>query len=62
MPRRSDRILKQKERKSTLNSSAGLSSVVILQTASFPWSKPKGRRTGNKLDPSLVKPRGISKR
>ena len=62
MPRRSDRILKQKERKSTSNSSAALSSVVILQTASFPRSKPKGRCAGNKSDPSLVKPRGISKR
>ena len=62
MPRRSDRILKQKERTSTSTSSAALSSVVILQTASFPRSKPKGRRAGNKSDPSLVKPRGISKR
>ena len=62
MLRRSDRILKQKERMSTSTSSAALSSVVILQTASFSRSKPRGRRAGNKSDPSLVKPRGISKR
>ena len=60
--RRSDRILKQKERMSTSTSSAALSSVVILQTASFSRSKPRGRCAGNKSDPSLVKPRGISKR
>ena len=62
MLRRSDRISKQKERMSTSTSSAALSSVVILQTASFSRSKPRGRRAGNKSDPSLVKPRGISKR
>lgn len=62
MLRRSDRISKQKERMSTSTSSAAFSSVVILQTAPFPRSKPKGRVAGNKSDPSLVKPRGISKR
>ncbi len=62
MLRRSDRISKQKERMSTSTSSAALSSVVILQTAPFPRSKPKGRVAGTKPDRSWGKPRGISKR
>ena len=62
MPRRSDRISKQKQRMSTSTSSAALSSVVILQTAPFPRSKTKGRVVGNRSDLSLVKPRGVSKR
>ena len=44
MLRRSDRISKQKERMSTSNSSAALSS------APFPRSKPKGRVAGTKPD------------
>ncbi len=59
--RRSDRISKQKERMSTSTSSAAVSSVVTLQTAPFPRSKPKGRVAGNKPDRSSAKPRGISK-
>ena len=59
--RRSDRISKPKERMSTSTSSAELSSVVILQTAPFPQSKPKGRVAGTKPDRSWGKPRGISK-
>ena len=61
MLRRSDRILKQKERISPSTSSAALSSVVILQTAPFPRSKPKGGVAGTKPDRSWEKPRGISK-
>ena len=61
MLRRSDRISKQKERRSTSTSSAALSSVVILQTAPLPRSKPKGRVSGTKPDRSWGKPRGISK-
>ena len=61
MLRRSDRISKQKERTSTSTSSAALSSVVILQTAPLPRSKPKGRVAGTKPDRSWGKPRGISK-
>lgn len=45
---RSDRISKQKERMSTSTTSAAVSSVGILQTAPFPWSKPKGRVAGTK--------------
>ena len=59
--RRSDRILKQKERTSTSTCRATLSSVVILQTAPFPRSIPKGRVAGTKPDRSWEKPRGISK-
>ena len=55
MLRRSDRISKQKERMSTSNSSAALSS------APFPRSKPKGRVAGTKPDRRWGKPRGISK-
>ena len=55
MPRKSDRILKQKERMSTSTSSAALSS------APFPRSKPKGRVAGTKPDRRWGKPRGISK-
>ena len=55
MLRRSDRISKQKERMSTSNSSATLSS------APFPRSKPKGRVAGTKPDRRWGKPRGISK-
>ena len=61
MLRRSDRISKQEERMSTSTSSAALSSVMILQTAPFPRSKPKGRVAGTKPDRSWGKPRGISK-
>ena len=61
MLRRSDRISKQKERMSTSTSSAAVSSVVILRTAPFLRSKPKGRVAGNKADGSSAKPRGISK-
>ena len=61
MLRRSNRISKQKERISPSTSSAALSSVVILQTAPFPRSKPKGRVAGTKPDRSWEKPRGISK-
>ena len=60
MLRRSDRISKQKE-KSTSTSSAALSSVMILQTAPLPRSKPKGRVAGTKPDRSWGKRRGISK-
>ena len=58
---RSDRISKQKERMNTSTSSAALGSVVTLQTAPFPRSKPKGRVAGTKSDRSWRKPRGISK-
>ena len=61
MLRRSDRISKQKERMNTSTSSAELSSVVILQTAPLPRSKPKGRVADTKPDRSWGKPRGISK-
>ena len=61
MLRRSDRISKQKERMNTSTSSAALDSVVTLQTAPFPRSKPKGRVAGTKPDRSWGKPRGISK-
>ena len=61
MLRRSDRISKQKERMSTSTSSAALSSVMILQTAPFPPSRPKGRVAGTKPERSRGKPRGISK-
>ena len=61
MLRRSDRISKQKERMNTSTSSAALGSVVTLQTAPFPRSKPKGRVAGTKPDRSWGKPRGISK-
>ena len=63
--RRSDRISKQKEGMTPSTSSAAVNSAVILQTdpsRRLSRSKPKGRRAGNKSDPSLVKPRGISKR
>ena len=62
MLRRSDRVSKQKERINTSTSSAALGSVVTLQTAPFPPSKPKGRVAGTKPDRSWGKSRGISKR
>ena len=58
---RSDRISKQNERMNTSTSSATLGSVVTLQAAPFPRSKPKGRVAGTKSDRSWGKPRGISK-
>lgn len=65
MLRRSDRISKQNERMSMSTSGAAVNSVMTLQTdpsRRLSRSKPKGRRTGNKSDPSPVRPRGISKR
>ena len=59
--RRSDRISKQKARRSTSTSGTALSSAVILQTAPLPRSKPKGRVAGTKPDRSWGKSRGISK-
>ena len=61
IPRRSDRISKQKARRSTSTSGTALSSVVILQTVPLPRSKPKDRVAGTKPDRSWGKPRGISK-
>ena len=63
--RRSDQISQQKERKSMSSSSTAVNSAMALQTdpsRRLSRSKPKGRRIGNKSDPSPAKPRGISKR
>ena len=64
--RRSDRLSKQKERIRTSISDTAVNSAVISQRDSsrrLSRLKPKGRRAGNKSDPSsVVKPRGISKR
>ena len=55
--RRSDRILKQSD---TALSPAGV--LQIDPSRSLSRSKPKGRRTGNRLNPSPIKDRGITKR
>ena len=63
--RRSDQISQQKERKSMSTSSTAINSAMALQTdpsRRLSRSKPKGRRIGNKSDPSPARPRGISKR
>ena len=60
-PRRSNRILNQKEKVST-SSGAASNPAMILQTAPFPRSKRKGRVAGTKPDRSWEKPRGISKK
>ena len=63
--RRSDQISHQKERKSMSTSSTAINSAMALQTdpsRCLSRSKPKGRRIGNKSDPSPARPRGISKR
>ena len=63
--RRSDQISQQKERKSMLTPSIAINSTMALQTdplRRLSRSKPKGRRIGNKSDPSPARPRGISKR
>ena len=63
--RRSDQISQQKERKSMSTSSTAINSAMALQTdpsRRLSRSKTKGRRIGNKTDPSPARPRGISKR
>ena len=63
--RRSNQISQQKERKSMSTSSTAINSAMALQTdpsRRLSRSKPKGRRIGNKSDPSPARPQGISKR
>ena len=63
--RRSDQISRQKERQSMSTSSTAVNSAMALQTdpsQRLSRSKRKGRRIGNKSDPSPARPRGISKR
>ena len=63
--RRSDQISQQKERKSMSTSSIAINSAMALQTdpsRRLSRFKTKGRRIGNKTDPSPARSRGISKR